>query len=467
MVPYAATSVLSALLGVATLVVLTRLLPPAAYGAYAVILTAATLGQSACFQWLQAGVLRFHPGAAGAAGLARLGRAVRAGYLLSAGGAALACVAAALVARPDALAAAAGLAMVLARGWVGVVQAWNRSAARPWRFVAVEAVSGVGALVLAVAGLRARPGDPAMPLLAAAAAALVAFALWPRAERTAAAGPAPAHPRPRLAELWAYGAPLAFVSLVSVILAASDRLLIAALLGTTAAGAYSVAAVIADRSVGLLLLSVTLATKPLVFAAYERGGDAAAHGLLARVAAWVMAAGFPAATLLVFAPLPVARLLVGGGMAPQAALVLPWLGVGALCSGLLALHFALAFQIARRTTWMLAAVAPAAILNLLANLVLLPRHGVIAAGWTTLGSYMVATLLAVWLGRRHFVVPFPGGDALRTAAACVPLALFARLAASATLPQAALALGGSALVYAASAYALDVAGLRTALALRR
>jgi hypothetical protein len=59
-------------------------------------------------------------------------------------------------------------------------------------------------------------------------------------------------------------------------------------------------------------------------------------------------------------------------------------------------------------------------------------------------------------------VPFPAGDAVRTAAACVPLALFLRLGASGPLPEAVAVLGGAGLVYAASAFALDVAGVRRA-----
>jgi len=467
--PYALSSGISALLGVVNLVVLTRLLPPAGYGAYAVVVTAVTLGQTAFFHWLSNGVLRFHPGAEGPAGVAQLGRAARAGFLLSSGAAVLSWAAAALVVPPpDFRAAAAGLAMVIARGWMSVVLSWNRSAGRHWRYVATEAGCGVGTLALAVAGLRLRPGDPAVPLLAATVAGLLAAALSrePDAARGAGHGHGGPPLRALVREMWGFGAPLTLVALASVVLAASDRLLIGAVLGPADAGAYSVAASIADRAVSLVLLSITLATKPLVFAEYERRGEASTRALLARVAGWVMTAGFPAATVLVFAPGPVAALLVGGGMAPAAAAMLPWLAAGALLSGFMALHFGLAFQITRRTTGLLAAVVPAAALNVAANLVLLPRYGVMAAAWTTLGSYAVATALVIALGRRHFAVPFPAGAAARTAAACVPLALFVRLQPFSTPGAAVLVLTAAAAVYAVSAFALDVAGVRTGVAPR-
>ncbi|HEX8391154.1 MAG TPA: polysaccharide biosynthesis C-terminal domain-containing protein, partial [Longimicrobium sp.] len=310
-------------------------------------------------------------------------------------------------------------------------------------------------------GLALRPGDARVPLLAMAAAALASLALAPRVPRAPAAAPgAPV----RVAELWAYGMPMSVAALASYVLAASDRLIVATLLGPAAAGAYAVASVIADRSIGVLLTSVASATKPMVFAAWERGGAGEARALLERVAGWMMALAFPAATLLVCAPAAVARVLAGPALAPTAARVLPWAGAGALVSGLLALHFGLAFQITRRTRQMVLAIAPAAALNVAANLVLIPRYGVMAAAWTTLGGWMVALAAALWLGRRHFVVPFPLRHAARAAAACVPMALFARSMAPHTVGGTAALLAGAGAVYAAAALALNVAGARTAAA---
>jgi O-antigen/teichoic acid export membrane protein len=445
--------------GIATVAVFTRLLPPAGYGTYAVVASAAALGQAGLFHWLQSSVLRFAPAAGGAEGLARLRAAVGRGYLGAAAAAVALGAIVAAAAGPGARGlAAVGLLALLARSWVGIVQNWNRATGRAWRFAAIEAANGAGTLALAVAGLALRPADPRVPMAAAAVAALASLALAPGVPRAPRA-PAPP-PGPRVAELWAYGMPLSLVALASYVLAASDRLIVAAMLGPAAAGAYAAASVIADRSITVLLTAGAAATKPLVFAEFERGGPDGARRLLARVAAWMMALAFPAATLLACAPRAVAELLAGRALAPGAALVLPWVAAGALLSGLLALHFGLAFQIARRTRAMVAAVAPAAALNVCANLVLLPRFGVIAAAWTTLGGYAVALAVALWLGRRHFPVPFPPAEAARTAAACVPAGLFA-LAASRHAGAPAGVLAGAGAVYACAALALDVAGARS------
>lgn len=451
-----------------TLAVFTRLLSPAAYGVYAVIGAAVAVGQTSGFHWLQTAVLRFRSGATDPEERERLGAAARLGYLRAAAVATLVWLAGSLalahVGQLELGVMLAGLPVLLSRAWLAIVQGWNRASDRPWRFVAIEAVSGIGTLALAALGLVLRPDDPIVPLLAAVCAALLAAALSPELAR----------PAPRratgvsVASLWTYGAPLSVVALASIVLAVSDRMLLAALLGPAAAGAYAVAATVADRVVGLPLISIALATKPLVFGASARPGDGEASALLARVAAWLMAAGFPAATLLVVAPGPLLSLLVGGPLARDAAVAVPWLAAGALLASLTSLHFGIAFQVSRQTTAMIAAFAPAALLNVAANLVLLPRYGAIAAAWTTFGGYAVAALLVVRLGRRHFRVPFPLRDAARAALACVPLALVAHAGRGATGGRAAGVLLAAGAAYLLSALALDVGGARrAALALTR
>ena len=76
-------------------------------------------------------------------------------------------------------------------------------------------------------------------------------------------------------------------------------------------------------------------------------------------------------------------------------------------------------------------------------------------------SYALALALTIRFGRHHFRVPFSFLDALRTLAACIPLAGFLQLEFQPTFGGLALMLGGGALIYAASALALNVAASRT------
>ncbi len=452
------------------MVLLTRLLSAAGYGVYAAILALTLLVQGTAFMWLQTGIIRFHSRARDPAALVALARFARSAYVAVAALVAAGWTAGLLLIGPTPMEVAVGLAglvLLLLRGWLGIVQAWNRVCERSWHFAAVEALNGIGTLALAVVGLLLFPGEPLAAFAGGIAAALVAIAASTELLRLPRAAEGGAETRQLLRAMSSYGVPLTLATAAGSLLLYSDRLVILALLGPAAAGVYSVSGAIANRAMLLLFLSIALTTKPAVFAAFERDGEAAASDALEGAASWFMAAGLPALTVMVLAPLPITQLLVGGGMAGEAARLLPWTAAGAFLAGLLSHHFGLAFQLRLNTHWMLAAVAPPAILNIVANVVLLPRFGVIAAGWMTVAGYGAALALAVLLGRRHFRVPLPLGDLARTLVACLPLAGFLLLPFPAGAAGLALMLGGSALVYAAAAFALDLCGIRGGWSARR
>jgi O-antigen/teichoic acid export membrane protein len=427
--PVALANLAAGVASIAGVVLLTRLLAAEGYGLYAAAIGLVTLVQNVGYLAIQTSLIRFHARAADEEAEQRLGTALRIAFVLTSLAAAAVWLVAAHWLRTAGVTAGlavAGLCLLLARGWLSIVQAWNRAKGRPWMYFTLEAAQSFGALALAVAALQLAPGAPAAALWAAAAATALAAAFSPslllmpvRREGTAAL----------LREIFGYGAPLALVFLATAALAVSDRLIVAVYAGPAAAGAYAVAFAVADRALNFVLLPIPVAAKPALFAAWEEGGAAAARPILMRSARWLIAIGFPVATVLVFAPGPIARLLAGGGLAADAARMIPWLAVGSLLSCLLLLHFSLAFQLSRKTLWMLAAVGPPAAINLVANLVLVPRYGMIAAGWTTVACYALAVGLTLAIGGRAVRIPFPAGTMLRTAALCVPLAFLAAAAA--------------------------------------
>jgi O-antigen/teichoic acid export membrane protein len=426
--PYAMAIAAGAAASVCSVIVLTRMLAAEGYGLYAAVLGLVTIVQNAGYLALQTSILRFHARADGAEARHRLATAVRIAFLV-----ATVIVAAAWSvavswlgdAGVTAQLALAGLALLVTRGWLNLVQAWNRAEGRRWTFFLLEAVQSFGALLLAIAALELAPGAPEAAVWAAAAAGALAAALAPALLLAPVRTKETAH---LLRELIAYGAPLTLVFFAGAALAVSDRLIVAVHLGAAAAAAYAVAFAVADRAINLVVLPVPLANKPVLFAAWERGGDAAARPVLERTAHWLIVLGFPAATILVAAPEPVAYLLAGGGLAGEAARMIPWLAIGALLSAFLTHNFSIAFQLTRRTHWMLVAVGVPATLNVAANLILVPRYGIAAAGWTTVGCYALAVALAVVLGRRHVRIPFPPRTAAVTLLACAALAALLRTA---------------------------------------
>ncbi len=460
---YAASNLLSGVASLLSVLVLARLLPPEQYGEYVTVLVVAALCQTAGFSWLHSSLIRLHAEETDENGRARFAAAVLIGFILSAVVVVVVwTIGLVVLLRPWSVhliwLGVAGLSVLLSTSWAAIGLGWNRVALRHRRFVAAQAVQALGGLALAIAGLAWRPGDPLVALAALVVASLLASAIARFPVRTALRERHQV--QRRLREIWAYGGPVTGVSLGYMILASSDRLLIAGSLGPAAAGAYAAASGIAGRALGLLLPPIALAIRPQVFLEFSRGEAEPARQLMYRMSGWLIAVGLPVTVLFVCAPGPLASVILGNELGAAAAEVLPWTVIGAFMSVFLTMHFAMAFQIARRTKWMLLAVAPAAVLNILSNVVLLPNFGIVAAGWAIVASHAVALVLAIGFGSRHFRVPFALSDAWRTAAACVPLAAFLQLQFPATISGVSLMLSGGALLYAAAAFALNVVDAR-------
>lgn len=456
---YAVSQLVSSIAGLLSVIVLSRLLPPEQYGQYVSVLVLAGLCQTAGFNWLQAAIIRLHPEETDEIGRAEFARAVRVGFVLSAVTVSIAWTIGLgileVFAATAMLPALIGLAVLLCGAWVWVGSSWNRMTAPPWRFLTAQAVQSLGGLALAIAGLALWPGEVQVPLLALVIASLVAAAVaWFPITGAFPGGQI----QPRLRQIWTYGAPLTAVTLANLMLATADRLLVAYSISPAAAGAYAVAAGIAGRSMVLMMLPIAAATRPHIFMELNRSGKDAARAILQRMSGWLIAVGLPLTVVFVCVPRVLASTITVGQLAEQAAEVLPWTGIGALLSALLTFHVGTAFQLERRTDRLLVAVVPAVALNILSNLVLLPRFGIAAAGWTTVVSHMVALALALRLASRR--IPFSFSDAVRSSAACVPLALFLQLEFKATPAGLAGMVGGGALLYAVAAVCLDVVDSR-------
>jgi O-antigen/teichoic acid export membrane protein len=196
----------------------------------------AAVCQTAGFNWLQSNIIRLRPEEADDDGREQFARAVRFGFVLSAVVVSIAWAIGLAALYPLSvdrmLLGIGGLSVLLSGAWAAVGLSWTRVTAGPRRFVTAQALQALGGLALAIAGLAWRPGEPLVALVALCTASLLAAAV----ARFPIAGALTGlrQLRPRLPQIWTYGAPLAAAALGYVILAVSDRLLIAASLGPAA-----------------------------------------------------------------------------------------------------------------------------------------------------------------------------------------------------------------------------------------
>ena len=441
-----------------------RLLGPAEYGRYALVLAAANVLYALVFQWLRLALSRY----AAAAGV----DAARLKSTLA--------TTAALLALATGLATAAACALPATRGWRdALVAGWvvlaahsafelccefARATLRPWQFMRLQLVRSASFVALGAAFVAAGAGWWG-PLAGLAAGMALAAALTLRRDWSDVR---PGIDRDVLAALAHYGLPLALTVALTAVISTSDRYLIAWFMGEGAAGVYSVAVDFAAQTVTLLMTAIHLATFPLAVRAWERGGAAEAADRMRTSASLLLAVGAPCVVgLAVLAP-GVARCFLGGDFRGAAAAVIPLVALGTFLAGMKHCHFDAAFQFAHRTTSQVWIVLAAAALNVALNLAAIPRWGINGAAGASVIAYVAAIAMTVVVGRRHVELPVPRGAAARVflAAALMGVLLYPLRRHVGPAALAAQVLAG-ALVYAAALAATDFMGLRSGLFPRR
>ena len=146
---------------------------------------------------------------------------------------------------------------------------------------------------------------------------------------------------------------------------------------------------------------------------------------------------------------PVAQVVVAPEFTGTAAAVIPLITVAALLAGLKAYCVDIGFQLHGDTRLQAWVMLSAAGLNVLLNIVLIPRVGLMGAVWSTVAVYAVALLLSVMLVRRSFRLPALRPVLLRPVLATAGMVLLLIV-----LPQPAgitdllLVIGVAALAYA-------------------
>jgi O-antigen/teichoic acid export membrane protein len=153
--------------------------------------------------------------------------------------------------------------------------------------------------------------------------------------------------------------------------------------------------------------------------------------------------------------------MIGEDLRDAATLVTPWIALSALLSGVTVYYFHQAFTLGRKTRRLLAAMAVPAVANVVLNVLLIPRFGVLGAAWATAASFGLG-LVASWaMGRRVMPLPVPWETLVRCGIATAVMAVAVRsLPAIGGFAELMLDATVGVIVYAAAALVLNAAGVR-------
>ncbi len=462
LVGYLPANVVQGLVGLLSITVFTRVLTPDAYGRYALAFSAMSLAHTLVFTWLEAALARFWPLEAQGDDAAPLFATVYRAFFRIALGFLPLCVLGVWLWPADPSlkwALAAGLAAVIARSLVRLVQERRRAAGEAAKASMLDIAQTVSGFAIG-AGLAAAGFGAAAPLMGLGLGALIClpFALPGELAR----GRGARLDLARLSTYAAYGLPVSASLILSIGLAPADRFLIGALLDPKSVGAYHAAYSLANRTLDVLFLWLGAAGVPALVMALERGGPPALERVARDHASAIALTALPCSVGLMLTARPLAEVMVGEGLRAAVADVTPLIAISALFSGVTTYYFHQAFILARRTHLLLWAMAIPAVANVLLNLLLLPKLGVVGGAWAAAISYGLGALASWALGRGAQPLPMPWaalGKCGLAAAAMVPAVLAVPAVGGPAELLAKAAVG--ALTYSAGVLALDAAGART------
>jgi O-antigen/teichoic acid export membrane protein len=458
---YLPANIVQGVVGFLTIVLFTRLLSPEDFGRYALAFSVMTLAHVAVFSWLEAAMARFWAAETPGPGMAgHFASLYRAAFGLS--GLFVLVAAVALWLWPAdplfKIALAAGLAGAPARCLLKLGQERFRAAGEVRKAAGLDMAVAIGGLVTGVGFALAGWGGAA-PLLGLGLAPLAALPFVLPGELRQARG---ARFEPARVRTYArYGYPIAMSLALTVVLASTDRFLLAAFLDEAAVGAYHAGYSIANRTLDVLFLWLGSAGQPALVMALERGGAERLKVAAREQLSTFLLIGLPAAAGVALVAVPLSEVLIGEDLRGAAASITPWIALSALLYGLTAYYFGQAFTLGRKTKRLLIAMAIPAVANVILNLILVPRFGVMGAAWATAASFGLGLIATQAIGRRVLALPIPWESLIRCAIATGIMAL-----AVAALPR----IGGfvelvmdatvGGLVYAAAALTLNAAGVR-------
>jgi O-antigen/teichoic acid export membrane protein len=226
------------------------------------------------------------------------------------------------------------------------------------------------------------------------------------------------HLMPALA---AYALPSSFGLLTSNTLQWGDRLILAAYVPADRLGAYGASADLVQQGFGLVCMAFLLASFPRLVAAWE-ARDPSLQAQFDRYALLLIAFIVPAAVGLALVAGDLATLLLGQAYAADAGKVMPWLAVAALVGGLRMFLFDLPLYLSRRMVTQSALVGGCAVLTLALNILLVPKHGILAAAVVSVIGQTIGCAGSFFFGRQTLVVRIPLRDLLAVAVASVAMA---------------------------------------------
>ncbi|MBR0696889.1 lipopolysaccharide biosynthesis protein [Bradyrhizobium lablabi] len=448
-------NIVSALLGLLSVFIFTRLFAPHDYGVYLLGVGLASVISVFLVGWFRNLILSEHARNDGTdvRGL------VISGYLICCLAAPIAYALARLVGL-DAAAAVAAVALAVAIGLFELTQDLLRARLMALSVMKATLVRAAALLGFGIVVALASPNGFWL-LLAAAAAYLVAVLVQ---SRSVWRGTTITFDRADLSTLARTGLPLTLSLTLLAISSVTDRFMIANLVGAADAGKYVAALDLVRQTLMMPAMSIAAAFFPMAVQIHARHGDTAVKSHLAECLELLAGVTLPACVGFAVVSAHVANIVLGADFRAPAAQIMPIIAVAVIFQVLTQQYLHASFLLSGRNSLYLVNTATIIAANLVLSCVLVSHYGTIGAAWARLGADVIGLVCAFVLSRFAFPVPIqPGRLALiviATLAMALTVGALDRRLPLADLPASVALVGAGLTVYAALCWLFDIARVR-------
>jgi O-antigen/teichoic acid export membrane protein len=393
-------NILSALLGLLSVFVFTRLFSPHDYGVYLLGLGFASVISVFLVGWFRNLILSQHARSDGTdvRGL------VISGYIICCLTAPIAYGLGRLVGL-DSSAALAAVVLSVAIGLFELTQDLVRARLMAISVMKATLVRAAAVLCLGVVVALLSPNGFLL-LLSSALAYLLAVLVQ---SRTAWRGTVFKFDGAGLGALAKQGLPLTLSLTLLAISSVTDRFMIANLVGAADAGRYVAGLDLVRQTLMMPAMSAAAAFFPLAVQIHANRGNAAVRSHLAECVELLLGITLPACLGFAVISAHVANVVLGADFREVAAQTMPIVAAAVVFQVLTQQYLHASFLLSGRNSFYLINTASIIAANVILSYVFVSHYGTVGAAWARLGADVVGFACAVMLSRWAFPIPLPLG----------------------------------------------------------
>jgi O-antigen/teichoic acid export membrane protein len=407
-------NILSALLGLLSIFIFTRLLSPHDYGVYLLGVGFASVISIFLVGWFRNLILSGHARNDGT----DVRGVVISGYLICCLTAPIAYGIGRLVGL-DISAALAAVVLAVAIGLFELTQDLVRARLMALSVMKATLVRSASVLGLGIIVALLMPAGFLL-LLSSALAYLLAVLIQ---SRTAWRGTVLKFDSTSLAAVAKQGLPLTLSLTLLAISSVTDRFVIANLIGAADAGRYIAGLDLVRQTLMIPAISAAAAFFPLAVQIHANQGNAAVRSHLGECVELLLSITLPACLGFAIISSHVANVVLGADFRAVASQTMPVVAVAVIFQILTQQYLHASFLLSARNSFYLINTATIIAVNVILSFVLVSHYGTIGAAWARLGADVTGFVCALILSRWAFPVPIPLGRLALTTIAALVMAL--------------------------------------------